>query len=203
MNLILIFNGWGMDKGILEKQELPKGYEIKVLDYPYNVDIDFSLYDTVIYVGWSFGCHYLARYILTHAIKSDKIVALNGHGEILGKYGINPAMFDLTYNTLTEENLKKFYKNMDVSDDFTFPERDFEEVKEELLQFKKQFEPLENVFKIVFLGKRDRIIPYRKQKRYFKGKDVETVELDTGHYPFEIRNLLKQIAERAGNKHEF
>ena len=128
MKSIVIFNGWGMDERILEGLKIPKNYDVKVLNFPYKLD-QIDRMDNIIWIGWSFGAYYLAKFFLENGIKSDKVIAINGHSQTIGRYGINPKMFDLTIDTLTSENLLKFYKNMEISEDFRFPDREFEDRK--------------------------------------------------------------------------
>lgn len=200
MNLIILFNGWGMDENIANNLIRPKNYKLKIINYPYDTqNLDLSKYDDIIYLGWSFGCHYLTKFIMSNKIKSNKIVALNGHSQIIGKFGINPKMFDLTYNTLNPENLLKFYKNMNIRDDFIIPEREFSLVKNELLFFKENYKPLDNIFNLAILGKNDKIIPYFKQKKYFEKNNVKIIEMDAGHFIFDDKNLLKNIVSEVKN----
>lgn len=201
MNLMLIFNGWGMDNSILKSLIIPDSYEVKVVDFPYDIkNLDFSNYNKIIYVGWSFGCYYLTKYILDNNISSDYIVALNGHGQTIGKFGIMPKMFDFTLNTLTPESLVKFYENMDIDSDFQFPQKDFEKVKDELQFFKDNYSPLGNIFKYAFVGENDKIIPSAKQLKYFNDNNVNTTILRCGHYPFKDKNLLLEIVKKVTNE---
>ena len=55
--------------------------------------------------------------------KVKKIVAINGNGEIIGKFGIIPKIFEFTLSTLTPDSLLKFYKNMGIKDDFKVPKK--------------------------------------------------------------------------------
>ncbi|MBR8749640.1 hypothetical protein IX317_001314 [Fusobacterium sp. DD29] len=51
MNLILFFNGWGMDDGILKNPTIPEGFILKEVSYPYKVDIDISQYSDTLLDG--------------------------------------------------------------------------------------------------------------------------------------------------------
>lgn len=69
MRLILFFNGWGMDSSVVEKVELPKDTEIKVINFPYkldNLEEYFTKYEDVFLVGWSFGSYYLTKWVLVN-----------------------------------------------------------------------------------------------------------------------------------------
>ena len=38
MRLILFFNGWGMDKEVVKRVEVPKGTEIEVINFPKKIE---------------------------------------------------------------------------------------------------------------------------------------------------------------------
>lgn len=38
MNLILFFNGWGMDETLVNHLPLPKNYHLKIINYPYKIE---------------------------------------------------------------------------------------------------------------------------------------------------------------------
>lgn len=192
MRLILFFNGWGMDESVVENIKSSKDIEIKIINFPYEVkDLESSIYDEVIMVGWSFGCYYLTKWVLENRKKIDfskvkKIVAINGNGEIIGKYGITPKIFEFTLSTLTPDSLIKFYQNMEIDERFTIPEKEFEDIFEELEYFKNNYIPLENIFDEIIIGKRDKIVPAIRQKKYCEDKNIEYKELEIGHYPFDF-----------------
>lgn len=201
MNLIVFFNGWGMDSTIFSDFPIPQSYDIKIINFPYNVEIDYSKYDKIYFVGWSFGCYYLTKFLIDNSeIRRDLVIAINGHGETIGKNGINSKMFNLTLDTLNEENLLKFYENMEITEKFKSPRKSMELIKLELEEFKRNYIPLKNIFNRVLLGKRDKIIPFSKMKNYFLTENVEMELLECGHYPFEVLNSWEKII---GEKDEF
>lgn len=201
MNLIVFFNGWGMDSTIFSDFPIPKNYNVKIVNFPYNVELDYSKYDKIYFVGWSFGCYYLTKFLIDNSeIRRDLVIAINGHGETIGKNGINSKMFNLTLDTLNEENLLKFYENMEITEKFKSPRKSMELIKLELEEFKRNYIPLKNVFNRVLLGKRDKIIPFSKMKNYFLTENVEMELLECGHYPFEVLNSWEKII---GEKDEF
>lgn len=201
MNLILIFNGWGMDDSILTSLIIPQNYHIKVVNFPYTLDkLELKKYDKIIYIGWSFGCYYLSKFIIDNNIHSAITVAINGHGNTIGKFGIMPKMFDFTLNTLTPDSLIKFYENMDISSNFNSPKKEFEDIKNELQHFKDNFSPLDNIFKYAFIGKKDKIIPTARQIKYFTTNNIDITTYEFGHYPFDEPNLLIDVVERVTNE---
>lgn len=198
MRLILFFNGWGMDEKVIKDLAIPKDYKLEVINFPYKVDIDLEKYEYINLIGWSFGCYYLTKWLISNGeiLKSSrikKIVALNGNGEIIGKYGITPKIFEFTLSTLTPESLLKFYKNMEIDDSFKIPQREFESIKYELEYFKRNYTPLENIFTEIIIGKRDKIVLGARQKKYCEEKNIEYKEVDIGHYPFDSIKSWEEI----------
>lgn len=199
MKLILFFNGWGMDNSSVKNLIVPDKYQLKIINFPYNVeDINFEIYQEIAAIGWSFGCYYLARFVLTKAIKFKYIISLNGTSEPVGENGISPKMFDLTLNTLTPNSLLKFYNNMGIPIDFTLPDKSFCEIKGELRHFKKEYIPLPNVFTHAIVGKKDKIINGTKVAKYYRRLNIPVFLLETTHFLFkeftswnEILSLVK------------
>ncbi len=198
MNLILFFNGWGMDEKIVEDVEIPIDYNLEVVNFPYNIDINLEKYEEIFLAGWSFGCYYLTKWlnlnkeILTSS-KLKKIIALNGNSEIIGKYGITPKIFDFTLDTLTPDSLLKFYTNMGIEKDFKTPQKEFKLIREELEFFKENYTPLENIFTEIIIGKNDKIVPASRQKKYCQEKKIEYKEFNMGHYPFDTIKFWSEI----------
>ena len=187
MKLILFFNGWGMDENIVSHLEIPIGYTLKIINFPYNFDKTIlTQYDDIIFIGWSFGSYYLAKYLLENNIRSKKIISLNGTPETIGKNGISEGVFNLTLDTLTSDTLQKFYENMRIDNTFSPSKKNFKDIKDELRYFKNNYIPLKNIFTHAFIGKKDKIIPALRQKKYFESNNVNITELLCGHYPFSV-----------------
>ena len=185
MKLILFFNGWGMDENIISHLEIPINYTLKVINFPYNFDnAILSQYDDIIFIGWSFGSYFLTKYIIENNIKSNKIISLNGTPETIGKNGISEGVFKLTLDTLTPDTLQKFYENMGIDNTFSQAKKNFKDIKNELKYFKDNYIPLKNIFTHAFIGKKDKIIPASRQKKYFEANKVIITELICGHYLF-------------------
>lgn len=187
MKLMLFFNGWGMDENIVSHLEIPINYTLKVINFPYNFDNTIlSQYDDIIFIGWSFGSYYLTKYVIENNIKSNKIISLNGTPETIGKNGISEGVFKLTLDTLTLDTLQKFYENMGIDNTFSQAKKNFKDIKNELQYFKDNYVPLKNIFTHAFIGKKDKIIPASRQKKYFETNKVIITELLCGHYPFSV-----------------
>ncbi len=195
MRLILFFNGWGMDRSVVERVEIPKDTKLEVINFPYEVDEKLvDGYEEIVAVGWSFGCYYLTKWRLENREREiKKLVALNGNGEVIGKYGITPKIFEFTLSTLTPDSLVKFYQNMEIDERFQSPQKNFSEIKEELEYFKSIYSPLENIFNEIVIGKRDKIVPASRQKKYCEEKNILCRELEMGHYPFDFIKSWSEV----------
>lgn len=198
MKKIYFFNGWGMDDSILSNIENSTEYTIEIVNFPYVIDIkELSKKQDIIFIAWSFGVYYLNKFLNQNKnIRYYKAIAINGVPEIIGEYGINEKMFNLTLSTLNPENLLKFYKNMDIDETFKYSSKKFEEIKKELLFFKENYTMFEmNKIDYIFIGKYDRIIPRAKQEKFCKEKNSTYEIIDCGHYPFsyfkDFSNIIK------------
>lgn len=201
MKLILFFNGWGMDDNVIKQLNCPLHYELKIVNFPYKVHINQDKYEEIIAIGWSFGCYYLTKYLIKTKLFCKEIIAINGHNSLLGNYGINPKMFDLTLKTLTPQTLLKFYKNMDIDSSFRIPQKDFLSLKMELQYFKDNYQELPFIFTKAFIGDKDKIIPAYKQEKLFIQKNIPVYKLSGGHYLWhKINNWQYFIKEYT---HEF
>lgn len=198
MKKIYFFNGWGMDDSILSNIENSTEYTIEIVNFPYVIDIkELSKKQDIIFIAWSFGVYYLNKFLNQNKnIRYYKAIAINGVPEIIGEYGINEKMLNLTLSTLNPENLLKFYKNMDIDETFKYSSKKFEEIKKELLFFKENYTMFEmNKIDYIFIGKYDRIIPRAKQEKFCKEKNSTYEIIDCGHYPFsyfkDLSNIIK------------
>lgn len=202
MKLIVFFNGWGMSDKAVEHLLIPQNYEVKIINFPYNLDRSiFKNYNEIIAIGWSFGSYYLSKYLNENKIKLDKVISINGVPETIGEFGIPKNIFENTLKNLTPNSLKEFYKNMGTDKENIFSNKSFEEIKNELQYFKDNYSPQTNVFTKAIISKKDRIIPALRQQKYYKKQNTETIFIDCPHYPFIFfNNWLDIIGE---NKNEF
>lgn len=193
MPLILFFNGWGMDKEILSHIKLDLQCEIIIVNYPYNLEkIDFKQYNKIYVVGWSFGVSYAAEFLSKHKYLNSYSIAINGHTDIIGKYGISKNMFNYTLDTLSSENFKKFFLNMKAPLELLPANINIDNLREQLNVFSKRPNYSEIKFNKIFLGKNDKIIPFSKQIKFFNTLD-NVVITDCDHYPFNILNTWRKI----------
>ncbi len=198
MKKIFFFNGWGMDETILKDIKNTSEYELEIINFPYDIKNKeqemFNEENEIIFIAWSFGVYYLNKFLEKNLekIQNLKSIAINGVPNTIGEFGINKKMFDLTLKTLSEENLKKFYKNMDKNF-LGASGKSFEAIKNELIYFKENYKISEkNYIDFYYIGKYDRIILGRKQEKYCIDNEIDYRLLECSHYPF---YLIKDFIE--------
>ena len=144
MSKIYFFNGWAMDQNLLSPLKNSTEYEIKVINFPYNID-KTSIDKGDIFIAYSFGVYYLNKFLSeSQDLVYEKAIAINGLPETIGKFGINEKMFNMTLETLDKENLEKFLLNMDIDESFGRSDKTLEEAKYELQYFKDNYKAIPN-----------------------------------------------------------
>ena len=200
MQLIIFFNGWGMNKNTIDHLYLEKGYKLECLSFPYSTShINFSDFKKIFVVGWSFGVFYASKFILENPNLKCSSIAINGTPYIIGRFGISPKMFALTLKTISNENILKFYDNMGAPRDLFKEKIDLKKLEDELLYILEN-QPTRHIsFDKVFLGKMDRIIPYSKQSKFYQNENSHVIRLECEHYPFKSfiswRNIISETNE--------
>ena len=204
MSKIYFFNGWAMDQNLLSPLKNSTEYEIKVINFPYNID-KTSIDKGDIFIAYSFGVYYLNKFLSENQdLVYEKAIAINGLPETIGKFGINEKMFNMTLETLDKENLEKFLLNMDIDESFGRSDKTLEEAKYELQYFKDNYKAIPNYINFYYIGKNDRIIPANKVEKYCQNNKIAYELIACGHYPFSYFTDFKDIINiREENKNEF
>lgn len=204
MSKIYFFNGWAMDQNLLSPLINSTEYEIKVINFPYNID-KTSIDKEDIFIAYSFGVYYLNKFLSENQdLVYEKAIAINGLPETIGKFGINEKMFNMTLETLNKENLEKFLLNMDIDESFERADKTLEEAKYELQYFKDNYKAIPNHINFYYIGKNDRIIPASKVEKYSQNNNIAYELIACGHYPFSYFTDFKDIINiREENKNEF
>ena len=204
MSKIYFFNGWAMDQNLLSPLKNSTEYEIKVINFPYNID-KTSIDKEDIFIAYSFGVYYLNKFLSENQdLVYEKAIAINGLPETIGKFGINEKMFNMTLETLNQENLEKFLLNMDIDESFGRADKTLEEAKYELQYFKDNYKAIPNHINFYYIGKNDRIIPANKVEKYCQNNNIAYELIACGHYPFSYFTDFKDIINiREENKNEF
>jgi biotin synthesis protein BioG len=186
--LIVFFNGWGMDEKIVENLSC-SNYDVLVF-YDYrNLNIesfDFSIYEEKILIAWSMGV-YVCNYFYDLFKNFDKFIAINGSLKpIDDEFGIPKMIYNLTVDNFNELSCSKFMKKISSSVDLkSYVTRNLDELKEELIFIRdlKINNYLE--FNKVYISLKDRIFPPKNLINFWQNKNVEIVNLETGHYIFD------------------
>lgn len=179
--LIIFFNGWGMDEGVV-KHLNPEDYDV-VMFYDYNdLETDFNLnktYQETNVIAWSMG-------VMIAGVKkfsfNGQFVVINGTFlPIDEKYGINSRIYDLTIKSFDEKGREKFINNMFNG---KVPEfvcsRALVSQRSELIALKNyranpNFKPSK-----IYISDNDKIIPTKNQTAFWNMEP----NLNGGHCPF-------------------
>lgn len=189
-NLIIFFNGWGMDESIVKHLDA-NGYDV-LMFYDYNsleTNFDFSLlnhYPQKYLVAWSMGVMTATLFDINYSKK----IAINGTLKpIDDKFGIPKRIYDLTLRGFSPKSAEKFIKNM-FSEKYELLEinRDFENQKSELEALTHYEANLNFHYDRIILSSNDKIIPTKNQIAFW---EIEP-NIQSGHAPF---NQFKKWGE--------
>lgn len=210
--VILFFNGWGMDAGIVSKlgaaSDVLMFYDYRTLSCGSLPDLKH--YREIYVVAWSMGV-WAAACVLPdlHLKKIDFSVALNGtERPVDDQYGIPCKIYKLTEKGMNEQGRKKFFSRMFTDkDECTFFAgqkscRELPEVCEELGLIGKQCVggALQHIWDRTFVSEDDMIFPAKNQLNWWKDK-VSVDILYGGHYPFScFKNWEEIISIKPGEK---
>ena len=168
--LIIFFNGWGMDEGVVEHLDFESFDVVMFYDYN-NLDTDFCLdkeYQKINVIAWSMGV-LVSGIVLKNICKAANIVVINGTLKPVDeKYGIHPKIYDLTIKGFNEAGRNKFIKNMFIGKirDFKIT-RTLENQKSELIALKNyHFDGTYEPTKII-ISDSDKIIPTQNQSEFW------------------------------------
>ena len=182
-NLIIFFNGWGMDELIISHLKRDD-FDLLVL-YDYNdLDIEFpnlDNYDKKYIIGWSMGVMISTLFYDCFG-EIDKYIAINGTPKpINDKYGIPEKIYKLTLRGFNETSCQKFMERMfDCNPPISkFSNREFESQKTELANL-MGIEGKIISFDKTIVSNNDNIIPTKNQLNYWKNPEI----IESGHCPF-------------------
>ena len=202
-SLIVFFTGWGCDENCTSHL-ISDNYDI-ITVYDYSDLSNVSVLTSTIHnykkthlIAWSFGVK-TAQQILSNELFTRKI-AINGTINLIDKnFGILPEIFARTQNSLSEENLIRFYKNMTL-EHFSFfdshrPLRNYSSIKNELSLLDKFPDKCDySFYDEAFVSSRDLIIPSANQNSFWHTKcGIKSMKLDAPHYPFYLWNKWENI----------
>ncbi len=213
-HLLLFLNGWGMDEAIAAQAPPPRGWDMLMIDDYTRLDpVDDVAaaareYARAVLVAWSMGVWAAGAACASLASVCGRAVAVNGTARpIDDQYGIPRAVYRTTLDRFSPQARDTFYRRMCRSDaawlrfQSSLPRRTLAGQKAELqaIENHAQGGPAEVYpFEQVFIGRQDRIIPPRNQKRFWEMQTTCTYR-DMPHYPFadlDWEELLGNAANR-------
>ena len=215
--LILFFNGWGMDRRIgdhlLDESLLDEGFgadlllchDYRSLEPEAGFMREVSRYGSITIVAWSFGV-WVAQQMELPPI--DHAIAINGTLQpVHEEQGINHQVFQATLATWSEKSRSRFNRRMcGTSEVLAFfsgmaPDRSVADQHEELAQLQEQLlRPHGSTgsapwrYDHAIIGGRDLVFPAGQQYQAWRGVP-QTVIADMPHFPFfHFRNLQEVLA---------
>lgn len=198
-NLIVFFNGWGMNDTPI-KHLKTDGFDIlalfdyRTLDFDFS-KFDFSKYEKKYLICWSMGV-YAANLFYEELKDFDKKVAINGTAKIIDdNFGIPKKVYKVTAKFLNESSLDKFIKNMfqggKLNPNITIT-RSLEELRDELISIQNIEIKKELKFDKALISTLDRIVPTKNQIAFWSDR-AKIEEIESTHCPFEIYNFWQDL----------
>lgn len=207
-DLVLFFNGWGMDRRIVSHLQADSDvlmvYDYRDLTLPDSIGATLARYKAIDVLAWSMGVWAYAAVQDQFAGRVRRAVALNGTPRpIDNAYGIPAAVYDATVRQFSEPNRRKFFQRMcGTAENARWfaphqPQRPLREQRDELAAIQQAAarhpDPASPaVFTCALIGQRDKIIPARHQVNYWQGA-VRYRVIDSPHCAFRRWNSWKEI----------
>lgn len=210
-NLIIFFNGWGMDEKPF-KHIKSNNYDVLTLFDYQDIEINETFkdqckgYDQIVIISWSLGGWVTAK--LAHKLPDYNLaIGINTTlSPVNDNYGIPEPTFRATFENLSPENLNAFYRRMfSNKEDFQKfcqikPNRDLQNQKNELITLYKNILNSDIAFNFSFdriiIGNKDRIIPAKNQSAFWQNK-LNYLLIDAPHYPFFLWQSWEDIIKYA------
>lgn len=187
-NLIVFFNGWGMDEKVIEHLCFDDFDVLTFYDYT-SLEIasfDFTSYENKVLVAWSMGV-YVCNYLYELFKNFDKFIAINGTQKPIDDvYGIPVMVYNLTVDNFNELSCSKFMKKISTTVDLKgYSSRTIDELKQELISIRDLKVEKYLQFDKAILSTKDRIFPFKNMQKYWLEKNVKIEEIEKAHYIFD------------------
>ena len=187
-NLIVFFNGWGMDEKVIEHLNFDNFDILIFYDYrTFEIDtFDFLNYENKTLIAWSMGV-YVCNYFYDQFKDFNKFIAINGTQKpIDDNYGIPPMIYNLTVDNFNELSCSKFMKKISTTVDLKeYSSRTLENLKQELISIRDLKVEFFFNFNKAILATKDRIFPFKNMQNYWNEQNVEILEVEKAHYIFD------------------
>ena len=180
--IIIFFNGWGMDECVINRLNV-ENYDV-VMFYDYNnleIDFDFSTlneYQSRHLVAWSMGVMVATLFDINYETKT----AINGTLiPIDDKFGIPHKIYNLTLKGFSPKGAERFLKTMFNEEcEIPVPQREYENQKSELVALTEYKSNMNFKYTRIILSDNDKIIPTKNQSAFWNMEP----NLVSGHAPF-------------------
>ena len=189
-DLIIFFNGWGMDEAVVE--HINAGSYNVIMLYDYNsLDFDFNIinnYENKYIIAWSMGVMCATLFNIDNVVSAT---AINGTLKpIDDEFGIPKRIYDLTLKGFSPKGRERFIKNMfDKTANLPTIKREFENQKSELSALKNYEANLNFKYTKIYISNNDKIIPTKNQEAFWNMKS----NLNGGHCPFGLFNSWSEL----------
>lgn len=211
-DLLIFFNGWGMDARPFARLDSSKLDVLMFYDYSnLNMHCDITAltqeYSTCHLAAWSLGVWAAASALSDRQINFSNTTAINGTLQpVDAEHGIAPEIFQGTIDSWDAVTRKKFYRRMCVSLEIAAafyasePERDADSQKQELAAIQQKVLqqstlPCSNLFKRAVIGREDRIFPAAAQEKAWTAAGVPCKVTSAPHYPFTGLRHWKELID--------
>ncbi len=208
-NLILFFNGWGMDQRIVSHlhadadTDVLMVYDYRDLSLADETIRDINAYQYIDVLAWSMGVWAYTTVQEQFANRIRRAIALNGTlRPIDDEYGIPETVYNATIQHFSEAGRTKFFQRMCGSAETVQwfgphqPQRSLDEQREELIAIQRaarlRHPQTITPFTCALISRRDKIIPTQHQLEYWRGT-VDYTLIDSPHCAFGRWNSWKEI----------
>jgi len=200
-NLIIFFNGWGLDSNPFSGLCASGADVLMINDYSSQtlpgLDTVIKDYKSIYIICYSFGV--AAMMLNPMEIKkvisrAEGIYAINGTlAPVDDRFGIKKAIFERTLKSIADEGTGLFYRNMFDKeahyDEFMRhkPERSINSQVDELNYFSREFTdfiPGNVCYKKAMVSEKDRIFFSVNQFSFWESVNVKSISIEGGHFPF-------------------
>lgn len=207
-SLIIFFAGFAQEKNLLDGLIFP--YDtLYIFDYS-DMSLSFNVikeYKNIHVIAWSLGV-FVAPFILSKKLHDFNIsfdVAINGTIKAIDStYGIAPAMYKATLDSLTDSSFIKFLRRICGSQDkldLYMPYkcmRDINTIKNELIEILNVYSSvdinklLDIKYKKALVSLKDKIFIKDNQELFFRENNTKVDFIDASHYDRDL--FIKAIA---------
>lgn len=188
-NLIVFFNGWGMNDKVPEHLSCENYDVLTFCDYrSFEIEnFDFESYEKKTLVAWSMGV-YVCNYFYEQFKDFDRFIAINGTQKPINDiYGIPVMIYNLTVDNFNELSCSKFMKKISTAVDLKgYSSRTIEELKQELISIRDLNVEKYFHFDKAILSTKDRIFPFKNMQKFWMEQNVQIEEIDNSHYIFDF-----------------